>query len=422
VYDSDETLEAMAASTCSTRVRDISLSMSLRDRQIVVGVAGGIAAFKAVELVRELMRRGARVRVALTETATRFVGPVTFTGLTGTPPVIDIWDPSYQGEVHVELAAWAHAIVLAPATANLIARAASGMADDAVLATLRCSDAPLVFAPAMHHRMWRSPATQRAVELLLGDGATMVGPVYGKLASGEEGLGRMSEPLEIADAVALRLDESRRDLAGLHVMISAGPTVEDIDPVRYLSNRSSGRMGYALAEQAVRRGARVTLITGPVALTPPRGCEVVSIRSARELREELLARRAEVDAIVQTAAVADYRPAAQHEHKLKKTDTLTIKLIKNPDILEELGTTRSGPRPVLVGFKLETQNLLDYARDMLVKKRVDFVVANRAEDGLGGDDNVATLVDVHSDEPLGKLSKHELANRIWDRVLKLSRT
>jgi phosphopantothenoylcysteine decarboxylase/phosphopantothenate--cysteine ligase len=390
--------------------------MSLRDKQIVVGIAGGIAAFKAVELVRELMRRGARVRVALTETATRFVGPVTFTGLTGTPPVIDIWDPSYQGEVHVELASWAHAIVVAPATANLIARAACGMADDAVLATLRCSDAPLLIAPAMHHRMWASPPTQRAIEQLRADGATIVGPVYGQLASGEQGLGRMSEPLEIADAVALRLVHVEQDMRGLRVLVSAGPTVEDLDPVRYLSNRSSGRMGYALAERAVRRGAAVTLVSGPVSIAPPRGCQVVQIRSAGELRDAMLERRADVDAIVQTAAVADYRPVARSSHKLKKADTLTIELIKNPDILEELGSTRTGARPILVGFKLETRNLLDYAREMLVKKQVDLVVANQAEDGLGGDDNVATLVDVTGDEALGKLSKHDLADRIWDRV------
>lgn len=394
--------------------------MSLRDKQIVVGIAGGIAAFKAVELVRELMRRGARVRVALTETATRFVGPVTFTGLTGTPPVVDIWDASYQGEVHVELAAWAHALVVAPATANLLARAAAGLADDAVLATLRCSDAPLLLAPAMHHRMWKSPATQRAVAQLRADGATIVGPVHGKLASGEEGLGRMSEPVEIADAVAARLSHVEPDLRGLHVLVSAGPTVEDIDPVRYLSNRSSGRMGYALAERAAKRGARVTLVSGPVSIAPPAGCEVVHIRSAQELREAIGARREAVDAIVQTAAVADYRPAAQSVHKLKKSDTLTLELIKNPDILEELGNTRVGTKPVLVGFKLETRDLLDYAREMLVRKRLDLVVANQAEHGLGGDDNVATLVDVTGDLPLGKLSKHDLADRIWDRVLQLA--
>ncbi len=393
--------------------------MSLQDRQIVVGVGGGIAAFKAVELVRELMRRGARVRVAMTASATRFIGPVTFTGLTGNPPVIDIWDPGYAGEIHVELGAWANAIVVAPATANLLARAAHGLADDAVLATLRCSDAPLFFAPAMHHRMWRSPPTQRAVEQLARDGATFIGPVHGVLASGEEGPGRMSEPVAIADALESALG-AKRDLGALSVLVSAGPTVEDLDPVRFLSNRSSGRMGYALAERAAARGARVILVSGPVSLAPPARCELVSVRSALELRDAIVARRGEVDAIVMTAAVADYRPLTRHEHKLKKSDTLTLELVKNPDILAELGAARAGTRPILVGFALETDNLLDYARDKLVSKRVDLVVANRAEDGLGGEDNVATFVDALGDEPLGRLSKRALADRIWDRVATLA--
>jgi phosphopantothenoylcysteine decarboxylase / phosphopantothenate---cysteine ligase len=394
--------------------------MSLRDRQIVVGVAGGIAAFKAVELVRELQRRGARVRVAMTRTATRFVGPVTFTGLTGTPPVIDIWDASYAGEVHVELAAWAHALVVAPATANLLARAAYGFADDAVLATLRCSAAKVFYAPAMHHRMWSSPATARAVALLKQDGAIVIGPVHGQLASGEEGLGRMSEPSDIAAVVEASLAGQALDLAGLHVLVSAGPTLEDLDPVRYLSNRSSGRMGYALAERGFARGARVTLVSGPVQIPPPQGCEVIAVRSALQMHEAITKRREQVDAIVMTAAVADYRPKAHHEHKLKKRDTLTLEFVKNPDILAELGSTRTGARPVLVGFALETQNVLGYARDKLVKKRVDLVVANHASDGLGGDDNVATLVDAHGDEALGALSKRALADRIWDRVLALA--
>ncbi|HEX5655695.1 MAG TPA: bifunctional phosphopantothenoylcysteine decarboxylase/phosphopantothenate--cysteine ligase CoaBC [Polyangiales bacterium] len=394
--------------------------MSLANKQVVVGIAGGIAAFKAVELVRELQRRGAKVRVALTQTAAHFVGPVTFTGLTGTPPVIDIWDANYAGEVHVELAAWAHVIVVAPATANLLARSAAGMADDAVLATLRCFDGPVLYAPAMHHRMWRSPATQRAVANLNADGASFVGPVHGKLASGEEGMGRMSEPLAIADATEALFSTQRRDLLGLHVLITAGPTVEDLDPVRYLSNRSSGRMGYAIAERAALRGARVTLVSGPVQIAPPAGCELVSIRSARELQHAVQERRADVDAIIATAAVADYRPVSAAEHKLKKSDRMTLELVKNPDILEELGHTRTGARPVLVGFKLETQNLLGYAREMLVKKRVDLVVANEARDGLGGDDNVATLVDAKSDTALGKLSKRELADRILDRVFSLA--
>jgi phosphopantothenoylcysteine decarboxylase/phosphopantothenate--cysteine ligase len=394
--------------------------MTLANKQVVVGIAGGIAAFKAVELVRELQRRGAKVRVALTKTAARFVGPVTFTGLTGSPPVIDIWDASYAGEVHVELAAWAHAIVVAPATANLLARSAAGMADDAVLATLRCFEGPVLYAPAMHHRMWKSPATQRAVALLRQDGASLVGPVHGKLASGEEGMGRMSEPLAIADAAEALFTTQLRDLLGLHVLITAGPTVEDLDPVRFLSNRSSGRMGYALAERAAQRGARVTLVSGPVQIAPPAGCELVPIRSARELQATVQARRADVDAVIATAAVADYRPNVSSEHKLKKSDRMTLELVKNPDVLEELGHARTGARPVLVGFKLETQNLLGYARDMLVKKRVDLVVANEARDGLGGDDNIATLVDAQGDHALGKLSKRELADRILDRVFVLA--
>jgi phosphopantothenoylcysteine decarboxylase/phosphopantothenate--cysteine ligase len=390
--------------------------MSVANKQLVVGIAGGIAAFKAVELVRELQRRGAEVRVALTQTAARFVGPVTFTGLTGTPPVIDIWDASYAGEVHVELAAWAHAIIVAPATANLMARSAAGMADDAVLATLRCFDGPVLYAPAMHHRMWRSPATQRALHNLRADGAQFVGPVHGKLASGEEGIGRMSEPNAIADAAEALF--SARDLTGLHVMISAGPTVEDVDPVRFLSNRSSGRMGYAIAARAAQRGARVTLVSGPVSIPVPSGCELVAIRSARDLLEAMTSRSA--DAIIATAAVADYRPVSAAEHKLKKTDKLTLELVKNPDVLETLGQVRQGARPVLVGFKLETQNLLGYAREMLLKKKLDLVVANEARDGLGGDDNVASLVDASGDQALGKLSKRELADRILDRVLALA--
>jgi len=392
--------------------------MALRDKRIVVGIGGGIAAFKAVEIVRELIRRGARVRVVMTEAATRFVGPVTFTGLTGTPPVVDVWDPRYAGEVHVELGAWADAMVIAPATANLLARAAHGFADDAVLATLRCCDAPIVFAPAMHHRMWGSPPTQRAVALLREDGATLVGPVHGALASGEQGMGRMSEPVAIVDALVARLTAAH-DLAGRTVLVSAGPTVEDVDPVRFLSNRSTGRMGYAIAERALARGARVVLVSGPVSLAPPQGAELVSVRSALEMRDAIVARQSEVDAIVMTAAVADYRPKTQHGHKLKKTDVLTLELVKNPDILAELGAGRTGPRPVLVGFALETQDVLRYARDKLVKKRVDLVVANHADDGLGGDSNVATLVDASGDEALGSLSKHALADRIWDRVLTL---
>ena len=389
---------------------------ALTGKSIVLGVGGGIAAFKAVALVRELMARGVELRVVMTASAARFVGPVTFTGITGRPPVLDLWDPSYAGEVHVELSAWADALVIAPATANLLARAATGMADDAVLATLSCMQAPVLFAPAMHQRMWQSPATQRALRLLRADGAHVVGPVHGKLASGEQGMGRMSEPLEIADALQQLLAPASGDLSGLHMLVSAGPTVEDIDPVRFLSNRSSGQMGYAIAERALARGAHVTLVSGPVRLTPPRGCELVQVRSALEMHAAVMARRTEVDAVVMTAAVADYRVAEKAEQKLKKQDTLTLSLIKNPDILAELGASRGGKRPVLVGFALETEDVLGYARGKLTKKNVDLIVANHADDGLGSSTNVATFVERAGDEPQGTLSKLALADRIWDRV------
>ena len=388
--------------------------MTQKGKRIVLGVSGGIAAFKAVALVRELLARGAEVRVVMTKNAARFVGPITFTGLTGRPAVLDLWDPSYAGEVHVELSAWADAMIVAPATANLLARAACGIADNALLATLSCTTAPVLFAPAMHHRMWQSAATQRAVQQLGRDGAHFVGPVHGKLASGEEDMGRMSEPGEIVDALQGLLGP--QDLTGLSVLVSAGPTVEDLDPVRFLSNRSSGQMGYAIAERACARGAKVTLVSGPVNLLPPAGCEVVAVRSALDMHAAITSRSSSVDAVVMTAAVADYRPLASAEQKLKKSSKLTLHLIENPDILRELGTTRIGPKPVLVGFALETENLLGYARDKLLRKRVDLIVANHASDGLGGERNVATFVHKDGDDPQGSLSKRELADRIWDRV------
>jgi phosphopantothenoylcysteine decarboxylase/phosphopantothenate--cysteine ligase len=390
--------------------------MTLSGKRVVVGVSGGIAAFKAVEVVRELGRRAAEVRVAMTPNATRFVGPVTFTGITGKAPLLDLWDASYPGEAHVELAGWADALVIAPATANSLARAAAGMADDAVLATYACADVPVLFAPAMHHRMWNAAATRRAVECLRRDGAHIVGPVHGKLASGEEGFGRMSEPIEIANALQALFYEENKDLTDKTVIVSAGPTVEDIDPVRFLSNRSSGRMGYAIAERAVRRGARVILISGPVALPAPRGCELVSVRSALEMRDAIMQRSATCDAIVMTAAVADYRAATASEQKLKKQASLTLNLVKNPDILAELGAQRAASSPVLVGFALETQDVITYATEKLAKKKVDLIVANHANDGLGGDTNVATFVHAGGADALGKLTKTQLADKIWDWV------
>lgn len=400
----------------------------LAGKQVVVGVGGGIAAFKAVVLVRELQRRGAQVRVAMTKSATRFVGPVTFTGLTGQPPVTDLFDASHEshaGEIHVELAAWAHAIVVAPATANLLARAASGMADDAVLATLSCASCPLLFAPAMHENMWLSAATQRNARRLEEDGALLVGPVAGLLASGESGMGRMAEPELIADALEAALapaHAARADLAGKTVLVSAGPTVEDIDPVRYITNRSSGRMGFALAQAALDRGARVVLVTGPTALQPPASAELHAVRSAQEMQHAIETALPRVDAVVMTAAVADYRPKQAAKSKLKKQPgqtEMTIELVQNPDILATLGAQRKAKRPVLVGFAMETHDVVAYGKKKLADKRCDLIVANDAEVAFGGDDTQATLISADGQEDLPPMTKVELANRIWDRVLEL---
>lgn len=391
--------------------------MQRSGKQVVVGVGGGIAAFKSVALVRELQRRGADVRVTMTKSATRFIGAATFAGLTGKPAIVDLWDPSYPGEVHVELGQWANAMVVAPATANLLARASSGMADDPVLATLSCAACRVLYAPAMHERMWLAAPTQRNVKRLQDDGAIIVGPVQGALASGQQGWGRMAEPEAIADAVFAALS-TQSDFAGKTVLISAGPTVEDLDPVRFISNRSSGRMGFALAAAARDRGAHVIVVCGPTSVAPPSGIKRIDVRSAIEMQSAIEGVLDRADAVIMTAAVADYRPAQVESKKIKKqkSDKLTIDLVKNPDILFELGQKRTGKHPVLVGFAMETNDLTTYARRKLTEKKCDFVVANEAAVGFGGDDNQATIVSPSGDEALPPMSKVELANRILDRV------
>jgi phosphopantothenoylcysteine decarboxylase/phosphopantothenate--cysteine ligase len=409
----------------------------------VVGVGGGIAAFKAVLLVRELLRRGAEVRVTMTQSATRFIGRATFTGLTGKPVVVDIFDPSHPGEPHVELGQWAEAMVVAPATANLLARAAAGMADDAVLATLSCTACPVLHAPAMHERMWLAPATQRNVQRLRDDGALLVGPLQGPLASGQVGFGRMAEPPAIADALEAALTQPRAaarnarlasytaasiatsaalDLGKRTLLISAGPTLEDIDPVRFISNRSSGRMGFALASAARDRGANVVLVSGPTSVSPPLGVEIVNVRSAGEMLQAIDRLIARADAVIMTAAVADYRPARIASSKIKKKHArMTIELVKNPDILAEIGARRVGKRPALIGFAMETDRLAAYARRKLLAKKCDLIVANEASVGFGRDDTQAILVGPDGDEVLPPMTKVELANRILDKVVELLR-
>lgn len=391
-------------------------AVGLTGRKVVVGVGGGIAAFKAVELVRELQRRGAEVRVMMTEAGARFVGPVTLAGLTAHPVVTDLWDPQYPGEAHVELSAWAEAIVIAPATANMLARASFGMADDVVLATLLCADCPVLYAPAMHPRMWSRKATHENIARLKHNGANFVGPVKGPLASGEEGMGRMSEPTEITDALGTLLERSG-DLKGRTILVTAGPTVEDLDPVRFIGNRSTGKMGFAVAARAAARGAKVVLVAGPVTLdTPPRVTRI-DVRSALEMATAVSEHVRKVDAVVMTAAVADYRAARVATEKLKKGgERLSIDLVQNPDILAGLGGSRENGKPVLVGFAVETQDVAAGARKKLVEKNVDLIFANHASDGFGGNDNEAILVDASGDQALPRMSKLALADVILDRV------
>jgi phosphopantothenoylcysteine decarboxylase/phosphopantothenate--cysteine ligase len=395
--------------------------MSLQGKRIVVGLGGGIAAFKAVQLVRELMRRGAEVRVVMTEAATHFVGPITFAGLTGKPPVTDLWAKDYAGEVHVELGEWAHAVVIAPATMNLMARAAAGLANDAVLATLACARGEVFFAPSMHHRMWSHAAMQSNLQTLCDRGAVVLGPVTGPLANGEIGEGRMIEPEDIADAVESHLAHSD-DLSGSRVLITAGPTHEDLDPVRFLGNRSSGRMGYAVAAQALRRGAEVTIVSGPVHLPVPSGAEVVRVRSAIEMHEAVMSRFDRFDVVIMAAAVADYRPDQRQAQKIKKGTSLKLDLVRNPDILADVGAKRAERPSVLVGFALETEHLEEAARNKLEQKAADLIVANEASAGLGGNTNRATLVDAASAMALPEMSKRALADQILDRVRALLST
>ncbi|WP_281314076.1 bifunctional phosphopantothenoylcysteine decarboxylase/phosphopantothenate--cysteine ligase CoaBC [Polyangium sp. y55x31] len=390
---------------------------------IVLAVSGSIAAYKAVEVARLLKKAGARVIPLLTRSAREFVGAQTLAGITGEPAHEEMFDPGYPGEKHVDLARAADLVLIVPATADLLARLAAGRADDLLTALVLCARGPVLAAPAMHPRMWGHPATQRNVATLAADGrVSLIGPVEGEVASGERGMGRMADPAEIAHAALAAVEA--RDLAGIRIVVTAGPTVEDLDPVRFLGNRSTGKMGFAIAERAASRGASVTLVSGPVALGTPRGVKRVDVRSALAMKEALWevmgADLGRADALIMTAAVADYRPAEQSATKRKRSaEPLEIKLVPNPDLLAEVGAARTGARPVLVGFAVETADdagIVAYARGKLQAKRVDMVIANHAQDSFGREDNRATIVTAHGAEALGVMSKRDLADQILDRV------
>ncbi|MBQ8111524.1 MAG: bifunctional phosphopantothenoylcysteine decarboxylase/phosphopantothenate--cysteine ligase CoaBC [Clostridia bacterium] len=394
----------------------------LTDKRIVLGVTGGIAAYKACDLVRRLVKQGAKVRVVLTENAARFVPPLSFEALSGNPAYTDTFAPRAQME-HIALARWADAFAIAPATANCLAKLACGIADDLLSTTALAMTAPLLIAPAMNANMWRHPATQQNLKTLLARGARTVGPDSGRLACGDDDVGRMAQPESIVAALDALLNP-RQDLAGLRVLVTAGPTVERIDPVRYITNRSSGKMGYAIAEAARDRGARVTLVSGPVQLSAPAGVEVVYVESSAQLCKAVLERGAEADAVIQAAAPADFRPAQTAAHKIKKTgEGMTLALENTVDIAAELGR-RKRPGQVLVAFAAETDDLLENAKGKLERKNADLVVANdvsRSDAGFGVDTNAVTLITREGARALPLMSKREAADGILDLVAELAR-
>jgi phosphopantothenoylcysteine decarboxylase/phosphopantothenate--cysteine ligase len=396
-----------------------------RRSTVALCVAGSIAAYKAAEVARGLLEAGVRVIPVMTQAAEEFLGPSTLSGLTGEPVRKTMWDPNFPGEMHVAIARQADAVLIAPATADLISRLAHGRADDLVTALALVSEKPLLIAPAMHPSMWAHPATRRNVAALDADARTeWLGPVDGPVASGDSGLGRMMSPAQIVEATLFRL--TSKDLAGLKLVITAGPTAEDLDPVRYLTNRSSGKMGFAMARRAAARGATVTLIAGPSGLPTPHRVKRVDVRSAIAMRgavwQALGPDLSMADALIMSAAVSDFRPAETHASKQKKKkgeSAVHLELTLNPDILAEIGHSRQGPRPMLVGFAVETdsdEKILGYAQGKLADKRVDVVVANRASDSFGRGDNRAMLVSSAGVEALGVLPKETLADRILDRM------
>ncbi|QKT04227.1 bifunctional phosphopantothenoylcysteine decarboxylase/phosphopantothenate--cysteine ligase CoaBC [Ectothiorhodospiraceae bacterium 2226] len=389
----------------------------LTQRRVLLGVGGGIAAYKAPDLVRRLRERGADVRVVMTEAATAFITPLTLQAVSGRAVHQALLSAESEAAMgHIELARWAELVLIAPATADLMARLAHGHANDLLTTLCLASAAPLVLAPAMNRQMWAHPATQANAAALAARGVTLLGPAEGEQACGEVGAGRMLEPLALAEAIAARLAPAG-PLGGRRVLITAGPTREPLDPVRYLTNRSSGRMGYAVARAAREAGAEVTLISGPVTLAAPAGVECLRVESAAEMAAAVRAQVAACDIFIGAAAVADYRAATPAEHKIKKQgETLTLELVRNPDILAEVAAR--DPRPFTVGFAAETDDLTGHAASKLRAKGLDMIAANRVGAGLGFDvaHNALLVLWPGGDRDLGEADKLTLARRLIELV------
>ncbi len=392
--------------------------MSLAQRRILLGVSGGIAAYKSCELVRRLRDLGAEVRVVMTENAAHFVSATTFQALSGQPVRTSLWDAEAEAAMgHIELARWAERIIIAPASADLIARLAHGMANDLLTTVCLASAAPLYVAPAMNQQMWAHPAVQANVDTLRQRGVHLLGPASGDQACGDIGSGRMLEPLELREAIVASFGAQL--LRGLKVVVSAGPTYEDIDPVRFIGNRSSGRMGFAVAEAAAQAGADVTLVAGPVSMaTPPGITRRIDVRSAAQMRDAVVGASTGADIYIAAAAVGDYRPAEVADHKLKKRDgaPLELRLAENPDILATLAAQTV--RPFLVGFAAETHDVERYAQDKLKRKGLDMIAANQVGGGLGFEaaDNALTLYGPDGAIELPRASKTELARQLVAKV------
>lgn len=387
----------------------------LNGKTVLLGVSGGIAAYKSAALASMLKKLHADVHVLMTENATQFITPVTFESLTGNKCVVDTFDRNFQFDVrHISLAKKADAVLVAPATANVLAKFAHGLADDMLTTTVLACTCPKIVAPAMNTRMYENPITQDNLQTLRKYGFTVIEPATGHLACGDTGAGKMPEPEELCDWL-LQAIQCEKDLAGKKILVTAGPTREALDPVRYLTNRSSGKMGYAVAKAAARRGAEVTLVTGPTELPPPRFCTVVPVTSAADMFEAVTSRSDQMDVIIKAAAVADYTPLEVAGDKIKKSDTdLSIPLARTKDILGWLGEHKK-PGQFLCGFSMETRDMLENSRKKLQKKNLDLIAANNVKvpgAGFAGDTNVLTLIAPDLEEELPLLSKDEAAHRL----------
>jgi phosphopantothenoylcysteine decarboxylase/phosphopantothenate--cysteine ligase len=387
-------------------------------RRLLLGVTGGVAAYKVAELARLLQRNNVDVQVAMTDAATKFVTPATFQALTGRHVVTDLWDASFPNHMaHIELSRGVDAILVAPASADFMAKVAHGLADDVLSTTCLARNCPLLLAPAMNREMWDNPATQRNVAALRGDGVTILGPAAGDQACGEVGMGRMLEPEELLDAVLAFLQP--KQLAGRKVVVTAGPTFEAIDTVRGITNQSSGKMGYAIADAAAALGAEVTLISGPTALTPPAQSHFVYVTSAAEMANAVKAHVGGSDFFFAVAAVADYTPVATSSRKLKKSaEPMELKLKPTEDILAHVATLPNGP--FCVGFAAESENLADYAQAKRARKKIPMIVANLVQHTIGKEENEVTIYDDQGAHPLARAPKSKIAHGIVAHAVKLA--